>query len=50
MLVCVATSLFVYNRAKECMKSTAVAAGRYLGPQNDEGEKGVFAVAKKMDY
>ena len=48
MLVCVATSPFIYNRAKESMKSTAVAAGRYkVGSQNDEGEKGVFAVAKK---
>ena len=32
MLVCVATSLLMYNRAKECMKSTAVAAGRNSGP------------------
>ena len=28
MLVCRATSLFVYNRAKESMKSTAIAVGR----------------------
>ena len=31
MLVRVATSLFMYNRAKEYMKSTTVAAGRYSG-------------------
>ena len=49
MLVCVATCL--YSRAKESIKSTAVAAGRYkLGSQNDEGEKSVFAVANKMNY
>ena len=41
----------MYNRAKECMKSTTVAVlGDKVGPQNDGGEKGVFAVAKKMDY
>ena len=50
MFVCVATSLFMYKRAKECMKSTAVVLGDTVGSQNDEGEKGVSAVAKKMDY
>ena len=49
--MCVATSLFIYNRAKERMKSTPVAAGIYnkVGPQND-GEKEMLAVAKKMNY
>ena len=40
----------MYNRAKQSMRSTAVAAGGdKVGPQND-GEKGVFAVTKKMNY
>ena len=49
MLVYLAMSLFMYNRAKESMNSTPVAAGDEVGPQNDEEEKGVFAVAK-MNY